>query len=141
MRLLSARRTLSFLAAQPPCAIRTAASEDDAPTSGGSQLGWHQDRWSTLDRDPKITVYLAIDPATEDNGCMHIVKRSHTLGIVNPQQGAAFVRDEAQINEVLSSYPSKPLPLQPGEIILLSTLCLQCVCPMPRRRARTAARS
>ena len=70
MRLLSARRTLSFVAAQPPCAIRTAASEDDAPTSGGSQLGWHQDRWSTLDRDPKITVYLAIDPATEENGCM-----------------------------------------------------------------------
>ena len=61
----------------------------------------------------------------------HIVPRSHTLGIVNPQQGAAFVRDEAQINEVLGAYPSQPLPLQPGEIVLLSTLCLQCACPMP----------
>jgi hypothetical protein len=88
----------------------------DAPTGGGSQLGWHQDRWSTLDRcafplhmlsgsilililililmgvdeslkanciwlaatrrDPRITVYLAIDPATEDNGCMHIIPRA-----------------------------------------------------------------
>jgi hypothetical protein len=27
---------------------KTAKSE--APTGGGSQLGWHQDRWSTLDR-------------------------------------------------------------------------------------------
>eukprot|EP01052_Picozoa_sp_SAG31_P051644 SAG31_NODE_12362_length_947_cov_1.402123_1_plen_169_part_00 len=27
---------------------KTAVSE--APTGGGSQLGWHQDRWSTLDR-------------------------------------------------------------------------------------------
>ena len=26
---------------------------------------------------------------------------------------------------------SRPIPLQPGEIVLLSTLCLQCACPMP----------
>jgi phytanoyl-CoA hydroxylase len=25
-------------------------AQSDAPTGGGSQLGWHQDRWSTLDR-------------------------------------------------------------------------------------------
>jgi ectoine hydroxylase-related dioxygenase (phytanoyl-CoA dioxygenase family) len=33
-------------------------------------------QWSALDRDPRITVYLAIDAATEENGCMHIVPGS-----------------------------------------------------------------
>ena len=33
--------------------------------SGGSELAWHQDRWSTLDRDPAITVYLALDEVAD----------------------------------------------------------------------------
>ena len=91
-----------------------------------------------------MTLYLAIDAATEENGCMHIVHGSHHLGVVNDREGAgkqpppqlisrgyaerllaftAFL-DEDQIPTVLSAYPSKPLPLLAGELIILSTLCL-----------------
>ena len=107
---------------------------------GGSQLGWHQDRWSTLDRDPRITVYLAIDEASEENGCMHIVPRSNTLGVVNPQRGAAFLKED-QVPQILEAMPSRPLPLKPGEIVLLSTLCLHSsgvnVSGTPRRALST----
>ena len=59
-----------------------------------------------LDRDPRMTVYLAIDAATEENGCMHIVPGSHHLGVVNDRPGAAFL-DEDQVPTVLAAYPSK----------------------------------
>jgi phytanoyl-CoA hydroxylase len=91
--------------------------------SGGSTLAWHQDRWSVLDRDPRITVYLSIDAATEANGCMHVIPRSHTLGVVNPREGAAFLEHD-QVPQVLSELPSQPLELRAGEIVLLSTYCL-----------------
>jgi phytanoyl-CoA hydroxylase len=111
-----------------------------ATLHGGSQLGWHQDRWSTLDRDPRITVYMAIDEASESNGCMHIIPRSHTLGVINPQKGAAFLR-EGQAEQILEAMPSRPLPLQPGEVVLLSTYCLHSsgvvsslLAPVPRSR-------
>lgn len=48
---------------------------------------------------------------------------SHTLGVVNDRPGAAFL-EASQVPEVLAAYPSRPLPLQAGEIVLLSTLCL-----------------
>ncbi|MEO6847941.1 MAG: phytanoyl-CoA dioxygenase family protein, partial [Chthoniobacterales bacterium] len=40
------------------------------PANKGTFLPWHQDRWTFLDRDPKLTVWTAIDPATKENGCV-----------------------------------------------------------------------
>ena len=43
------------------------------PAGEGTELVWHQDRWTDLDRDPLITLWTALDPATVDNGCVYIV--------------------------------------------------------------------
>ena len=53
--------------------------------SGGSVLGWHQDMGAgfNCDRDPLVTVYLALDDATISNGCMHIVRGSHADGLLS----------------------------------------------------------
>ena len=40
------------------------------PSGLGSHLIWHQDRWTALDRDPLVTVWTALDPATPENGCV-----------------------------------------------------------------------
>ena len=44
------------------------------PARGGSDLVWHQDRWTDFDRDPKVTVWIALDPSTIANGCVQIVR-------------------------------------------------------------------
>src|SRR6476661_7180908 len=43
------------------------------PAHKGTFLPWHQDRWSDLDRDPLVTVYTALDPATIANGCVQVI--------------------------------------------------------------------
>ena len=47
------------------------------PAHQGTFLPWHQDRWSALDRDPLVTVWTALDPATRDNGCVQLIPGSH----------------------------------------------------------------
>ena len=64
------------------------------------------------------------------------LERARLAGVVNPQQGAAFLRPE-QVPEVLEALPSRPLLLRPGEIVLLST----CVPPAHRTHTRAHARA
>ena len=47
------------------------------PAGKGTVLRWHQDRWSTSDRDPLITAWTALDPATIANGCVQVIPGSH----------------------------------------------------------------
>jgi hypothetical protein len=56
------------------------------PAGQGTYLPWHQDGgdvWK-LDRDPLITIWVALDPATRANGCMECISGSHRLGILTP---------------------------------------------------------
>jgi phytanoyl-CoA hydroxylase len=87
------------------------------PAGEGSHLSWHQDRWTDLDRDPQITIYTALDPATLENGCVHIIPRSHQA-LVNPTSGAGFLTRE-QIDEIVERYEAFPLELEAGEVVLL----------------------
>jgi ectoine hydroxylase-related dioxygenase (phytanoyl-CoA dioxygenase family) len=82
-----------------------------AALSGGSFLAWHQD-WNggyNCDRPPLITIYLAIDKATKENGCMRLIPATHTRGVVPPEDLAALAEDDGV-----------PLPLEAGEVVLLS---------------------
>ena len=50
-----------------------------------------------LDRDPQITVWTALDPATVANGCVQVIPGSHRAGLINPAHGAGFLTpDQAQ---------------------------------------------
>ena len=64
------------------------------PARKGTFLPWHQDRWTSLDRDPLITLWTALDPATQANGCVQVVPASHKLGLINPSHGAGFLTKE-----------------------------------------------
>lgn len=88
------------------------------PANQGTWLPWHQDRWSHLDRDPLLTVWTALDPATEANGCVQIIEGSHTLGLLNPDNPSGFVSEE-QAAELLAKHPVALLELEPGEAVLL----------------------
>jgi phytanoyl-CoA hydroxylase len=88
------------------------------PARKGTSLPWHQDRWSNLDRDPLITVWTALDPATKENGCVQIIRGSHRWGVINPGHGSGFLSEEqaekyAPQNEIIYC------ELEPGEAVLL----------------------
>lgn len=60
------------------------------PAHQGTYLPWHQDRWSFLDRDPLLTVWTALDPATIGNGCVQVIPGSHKKGLINPNHDSGF---------------------------------------------------
>ena len=87
------------------------------PAGDGTHLVWHQDRWTNLDRDPKVTIWTALDQATVANGCVHIVPKSHQR-LINDEHGSGFLTAD-QIEEMLNKSKPQALELQAGEVVLL----------------------
>ena len=119
-------------------------------TSGGTRLPWHQDRWKFLDRDPLLNVYLALDAAVPETGCMKIVPGSHKLGVLNPDHHSAFLSPQNLLDMKLSADGSggggadagsndavRDFWLHPGEVALMHNWLIHCSgvnsTPHPRR--------
>ncbi|HEX5324767.1 MAG TPA: phytanoyl-CoA dioxygenase family protein [Capsulimonadaceae bacterium] len=88
------------------------------PAQRGTILPWHQDAWTNLDRQPEITVWTAIDPATIANGCVQVIPGSHKLGRVNPSHNSGYLTEE-QMDQYCPDDKIVYLELEPGEAVLL----------------------
>lgn len=88
------------------------------PSNQGTKLPWHQDAWTDLDRQPILTVWTALDPATRANGCVEAIPGSHRNGLVNPEHGSGFLTP-AQAEELCTPEKTVFLELDPGEAVLL----------------------
>lgn len=88
------------------------------PANRGTYLPWHQDRWKNLDRDPLLTVWIALDPATKANGCVQVVPGTHRFGVVNASHGSGFMAEE-QVAEMCDESKRVYLELEAGEVVLL----------------------
>ncbi len=87
------------------------------PARQGTMLPLHQDRWRALDRDPLITIYTALDPADETNGCVTIIPGTHHE-ILNPKHPSGFLTPE--MARRFDNDPRRiPLVLAAGEVVLL----------------------
>jgi phytanoyl-CoA hydroxylase len=64
------------------------------PAGKGTWLPWHQDAWTFFDRQPLLTVWMALDAATKANGCVQIIPGSHKRGHINPSHGSGFLTKE-----------------------------------------------
>lgn len=88
------------------------------PAKQGTVLPWHQDGgevWA-LDRDPLVTIWIALDPASRANGCMEAIPGSHRLGLLSTV--GSTVSDE----DVKIHCPAErvaPLEVPSGHAILL----------------------
>ncbi|HLK59542.1 MAG TPA: phytanoyl-CoA dioxygenase family protein [Chthonomonadaceae bacterium] len=50
---------------------------------GSSQFPWHQDDgYTPVDPSPYLTLWLALNDATEENGCISVLPGSHKRGLV-----------------------------------------------------------
>lgn len=88
------------------------------PAGKGHHLQWHQDRWTDLDRDPLITIWTALDPATVQNGCVKIVPGSHRWGLINPENPSGFL-NPGQIEERAEKAEQTYLEVKAGEAVVL----------------------
>jgi len=88
------------------------------PAKQGTYLPWHQDAWTALDRQPLITLWTALDPATKANGCVEIIPGSHKQGLINPEHGSGFLTEE-QAADFCRKDQIVYLELKPGEVALL----------------------
>ncbi|MBI3721120.1 MAG: phytanoyl-CoA dioxygenase family protein, partial [Fimbriimonas ginsengisoli] len=93
------------------------------PARKGTFLPWHQDRWTHLDRDPQITVWTALDPATAANGCVQVIPGSHRVGLINPTHPSGFLTPE-QAKQWAPADKVVYLELQAGEVALLHNYLL-----------------
>lgn len=87
------------------------------PAREGTPLIWHQDRWRNLDRDPLITIWTALDPATIENGCVQIVPGAHHT-LINPSNPSGFMEPE-QAEELTRDAEIVFLEMEAGESVLL----------------------
>ncbi len=92
------------------------------PAHQGTLLPWHQDggeNWG-LDRDPPITLWLALDDATRENGCVEVVPGTHQLGLLSAR-GHTITEEQAVRH---CSVGAVHLELLAGECVLLHNFLL-----------------
>ena len=106
------------------------------PAGQGTILPWHQDGgdvWA-LDRDPLVTIWVALDPATQANGCMEIVPGTHRLGLLSTF--GSTVREEDAMRHCLPERV-QPLEVEAGHAVLLHNWLIHRSgvnpTPIPRR--------
>ncbi|RKN86902.1 phytanoyl-CoA dioxygenase family protein [Paenibacillus ginsengarvi] len=106
------------------------------PPTGGAEKPWHQDMaYGPLAYDKSVIgIWIALDPAELDNGCMHVIPYSHRDGAV-PHYA---VRDWQLCDSSVLVERDVAVPLQPGGALFFSGLLHHGTPPnfsVKRRRA------
>ncbi len=95
------------------------------PANVGSAQPWHQDLAylvpeQRLEYSGAITIWIALDPATKENGCLEFYPGSHILGDL-PYRGSRSAEDIEQMNiDVEQLFPHiEPIAveLKPGSAV------------------------
>jgi phytanoyl-CoA hydroxylase len=65
------------------------------PAFHGSDVSWHQDSayWTAIDPPALVSCWTALDPVTEENGCVRMVPGSHRDGVL-PHRRETFLHVE-----------------------------------------------
>ena len=88
----------------------------------GGAWAWHQDYGYWYQNGvlfPLLTsAFIAVDPATRENGCMQVIPHSHELGriehvLTGDQAGA----DVERVNEILKRLPLVHVEMEPGDTL------------------------
>ena len=98
---------------------------------------WHQD-WHYWHGSPKCSVWIALDDATPENGCLRLVPGSHKRGPIRmanieDTNGQGFVRrlkGDNDLDNILGSNVTKLMvPIEAGGAIFFHDLTLHASCP------------
>lgn len=106
------------------------------PPLGGREKPWHQDNayFNVPTDTPVVGAWIALDPATAENGCMHVIPGSHREGPV-----VHFSRRDWQICDTqVAAARDVIAPLPPGGCLFFHGL-LHHGTPVNRSTARRRA--
>lgn len=106
------------------------------PPGGGREKPWHQDNaYFTFEPGtPIVGVWIALDPATADNGCMHVIPGTHADG-----PAPHFRRRDWQLcDDDVDLARDTMVPLEPGGALFFHGL-LQHGTPANRSNTRRRA--
>lgn len=91
------------------------------PPHIGREKPWHQDHaYFRVPLDtPIVGCWIALDPATVENGCMHVLPGAHKLGPIEHHK----VRDWQICDHLMVDKPGcTAVPLPPGGVLFFSSL-------------------
>ncbi len=88
---------------------------------GGRRKPWHQD-WAYWDNmnQRQVTVWMAIDEATRENGCIEVIPGSHKNGLIKHHHGEDFMIEEDGIDSGQIIYAV----MKPGDVLFFDVLTL-----------------
>lgn len=91
------------------------------PRTGGA-WAWHQDYGYWYQNGvlfPLLTsVFIAVDRATRENGCLQVIAKSHELGrIDHTLTGEQAGADKDRVNEILKVLPLVYVEMNPGDVL------------------------
>jgi len=104
--------------------------------SEGAGFAWHQDgAYVGFDHTPYLTIWMALDDATVDNGCVFILPRNIDL---HPDLDPHEWQDESnELNGYFGDDAGIPVECAAGTVVAFSSLTLhrsgENVTPSPRR--------
>jgi phytanoyl-CoA hydroxylase len=84
---------------------------------------WHQD-WFYWQGSPKISIWIALDDATPENGCLRMVPGTHqrVFEMTIVEGGPGFNRQVT--DEALQGLPIETLPVRRGDAVFFHDLAL-----------------
>ena len=109
--------------------VKSLASSLFIKPSGFPGQAWHQDEVYYSSRDRSITgVWVAIDDATVQNGCIHVIPRSHRSGYLYSQRDhdRADEWDEAREAYGFRDDDIVPVEVKAGSVLVFNGYLLHC---------------
>jgi len=91
------------------------------PAKTGSATPWHQDNglWRDGETEP-FNFWMALDPATKQNGCMQFIPGSHKTQIVEHVIYEDSIHGELprdRVREMIDAHGVHHIELQPGDVV------------------------
>ncbi|MEM7535893.1 MAG: phytanoyl-CoA dioxygenase family protein [Chloroflexota bacterium] len=103
------------------------------PHVAAGEVPWHQDKsyWPDANANPVITVWFSLVDATEENGCLHIMPRTHRQKLMSfhkeDYSSTGYLElDEEHMTHIQQSTQKQaiPLPMKAGDIVLFNDRCI-----------------
>ena len=103
------------------------------PRVAAGAVPWHQDKsyWPQASANPVITVWVPLVDATLENGCLHIMPRTHRQKVLSYHHeqvtGTRYLEVDAE--HLGKEKAPLPLPVRKGDAILFNDRCIHSSTP------------
>jgi len=102
------------------------------PGVAAGAVPWHQDKsyWPDANANPVITVWIPLVDATEENGCLHIMPRTHKKRVLSYHAETYTGTGYTELDDKYTRTAQVvALPLQAGGAILFNDRCIHMSTP------------